>query len=172
MLFRLRAPVSDEIVSFSADAAGEQSGAPGSTTEGAPLRLRLSRTASQVMVLSASGDLDLATTPRLSRLLWPRLWSASDAVIVDLSRVWFLGLAGVELLARAHAYADHRGIGFSVVTGTRAVDRALTAGGLRNGPPCFATLTAARRAAGIADGADHECPVPRNGRAPSAVTQP
>lgn len=136
------------------------------------MRLSLSCTDPQVVVLSAAGDVDLATTPRLSRLLWPRLWSTPAAVIVDLSRVRFLGLAGVELLARAHAYADHRGIAFSVVTSTRAVDRALIAGGLRAGPPCFATSTAARGAAGATDGTDHEYPVARNGQVRSVVTQP
>ncbi|WP_182543308.1 STAS domain-containing protein [Halosaccharopolyspora lacisalsi] len=108
-----------------------------------PTLLRTSYTEPHVQVLSAAGDLDLATTPQLEQLLWPRLQTTLSALVVDLSEVTFLCLAGVELLAHAHAYAGHRGIAFGVVNSNHAVDRALTAGELQASLPCFGSVPVA-----------------------------
>lgn len=112
-----------------------------------PLRLRLSYPEPRLAVLTVAGELDAATTPRMAALVWPRLQSALGGLVLDLHEVTFLGVPGLKLLASAHTYTGHRGLGFAVVNSTRIVDRALAAGGLETLLPCFATEAAARAAA-------------------------
>lgn len=94
------------------------------------LRLQLQRPTSQVVVVQVAGDLDTATTPYLTELLAPRLASTAEAVVLDLSRVGFLGTAGLSLLMEARQRADVRGVALRLVTGPVCVERALRATGL------------------------------------------
>ncbi|RCW45822.1 anti-anti-sigma factor [Halopolyspora algeriensis] len=126
---------------FPADVAGVSTDRRATPAGSPPLLLRMSYAAPQVAVLSVAGDLDLATTPQLERLLWPRLNSTVSALVLDLGEVTFLGLTGLELLANAHTYAAHRGIPLCAVNRNHAVDRALAAGGLTTVLPCFGTVT-------------------------------
>ncbi|CAM05925.1 anti-anti-sigma factor [Saccharopolyspora erythraea NRRL 2338] len=135
-------------------------------TAGLPLRLRLDFTDPELAVLSASGELDALTTPALADLLWPRLMSKLSAIVVDLSGLRFLGVAGLELLVAANRYAQHRGIAFGVVNNTRTVDRALAAGGLDRTLVCYDSASEAR-AAVLTDGSGtSEAFVPQSRRAP------
>jgi anti-sigma B factor antagonist len=94
------------------------------------LRLRLSYPSHDVVVLTARGEIDTVTAPRVAALLWPRLLTELSTVVLDLSEVTFLGVAGLELIGAAHAYAPHRNLGLIVLGGPVAVERALHAGGL------------------------------------------
>ncbi|GAB3290771.1 hypothetical protein GCM10027563_28570 [Parasphingorhabdus pacifica] len=102
-------------------------------------------------MLAASGELDALSTPRLAELLWSRLLTDASAIAVDLRELTFLGVAGLELLACAHAYAHQRGIALSVINTSRAVERALKAGGADTALPCFTGVAAARTASDMSD---------------------
>ncbi|WP_170301486.1 STAS domain-containing protein [Saccharopolyspora hirsuta] len=103
----------------------------GETVELDPtLQLHLTYQRPDAVVLTAIGDIDLATAPRVAALLWPRLLTKLSSVVLDLSGVTFLGLAGLELIAAAHAYAPYRDVEFTVIGGPTAVERALRAGEL------------------------------------------
>lgn len=110
------------------------------------LRLSMDFTDPQLAVLTATGDLDVVTTPRLAELLWPRLQTVLRTLVLDLRAVRFLGVSALELLICAHSYATHRGITLCVINSTPAVDRALAAAGLTETLPCFASLSTARAA--------------------------
>ncbi len=94
------------------------------------LRLGLTYPSHDVVVLTATGEVDTATAPRVAALLWPRLLTKLSTVVLDLSGVTFLGVAGLELITAALAYAPYRDVEFIVVGGSTAVERALRAGGL------------------------------------------
>ncbi|MBA8824935.1 anti-anti-sigma factor [Saccharopolyspora lacisalsi] len=130
------------------DAESVADGGPTPTPAAArsALLLRMNFSDPQLAVLTMAGDLDTATAPRLAELLWSRLSTKLPAIVLDLSGLTFLGVAGLELLASAHAYAGHRGIRLVVVNHTRTVDRALAAGGLDTTLSCFATAADARAA--------------------------
>jgi anti-anti-sigma factor len=69
-----------------------------------------------IRVLTAVGDVDAATVDKLSDSL-----ASPGRVVVDLSRVGFLGCAGVRCLYEAH----ERGEGLAVVNGSHMVARSL-----------------------------------------------
>ncbi|GAA4866486.1 STAS domain-containing protein [Saccharopolyspora cebuensis] len=93
------------------------------------VRLKLSRPTTTAVVVHVAGDVDASTAPRLHELLAPRLSSVAETVVVDLSEVGFLGVAGLELLSHAQHRAAARGVAFRVVDGPVCVDRALRAAG-------------------------------------------
>lgn len=55
-----------------------------------------------VVVLTASGALDLLTTPRLQDAIDVAATKAPDAILVDLSELEFLASAGMNALVAAH----------------------------------------------------------------------
>lgn len=89
------------------------------------LRLRLSYPDHSMVVLAATGVIDAVTAPTLAALLWPRLLTKLSTVVIDLSRVTFLGVAGLELINAAHSYAPYRNLELIVIGGPIAVERAL-----------------------------------------------
>jgi anti-anti-sigma factor len=101
-------------------------------SDGGRLRAWLERPTSRTVIVHVAGEVDDATAPELAELLGPRLASTLDSVVIDLSRVSFLGLTGVGLVEQARHRADVVGITLSLVTGPRCVDRALRAAELAN----------------------------------------
>jgi anti-sigma B factor antagonist len=72
-----------------------------------------------VSVLTVSGEIDIASGPRLRAAL-DEILDAPDstaltAVVLDLSAVTFLGSAGLALLVGAHDHATQRGIALKIV---------------------------------------------------------
>lgn len=95
------------------------------------LQLSIARPGPNTVVLSAHGDVDMLTAPRLADMLSCRLRSVIDMLVLDLSGVAFLGTAGLSVLARAHLQAEHHGAALRVVTGqSHPVTRALAVAGL------------------------------------------
>lgn len=107
------------------------------------IALRLSRPTSTSIVVHIDGELDASTAPRLHELLAPRLSSAVETVIVDLSGLRFMGVAGLELLSHTRYRASSRGITICIVDGPVCVERALHAAGWSESVPTFATVEAA-----------------------------
>lgn len=112
-----------------ADAPSEAPSPRGSEIDGA-LRLRLRYPGAGVVVLVATGEIDVATAPRMAALLWPRLLTGLHKVVLDLTGITFLGVAGLELISAVRAYAPYRDVEVVVLSSTVAVARALRAGGL------------------------------------------
>ena len=81
------------------------------------LRLRTSWPAPHAVLVTARGDLDSATAGELATLLADRLWATPESLVVDLSEVDFLGVAGVRVLLHAALQAEQNGTRLLVVTG-------------------------------------------------------
>lgn len=63
-----------------------------------------------------------------------------DTVVLDLSGLNFIGVAGLELLLHAHRQADSRGVDLRLVTSAHCLQRALIAAELTEAFRCYATL--------------------------------
>jgi anti-anti-sigma factor len=82
------------------------------------------------LVVQVVGEIDAASAPELARALEP-VWAAASArVVLDLSRVTFLGTAGLAELVRAAECAESAGMALRLVGGTHCVDRAINVAGL------------------------------------------
>ena len=99
------------------------------------------------VVVSASGVVDMLTSPRLEAGLTASLRKNPVAIIVDLTEVEFLASAGMGVLvaAREQAASDIR---FGVVASGPATSRPLTLIGLADIIGLYPTLTEARDALG------------------------
>jgi len=81
-----------------------------------------------VAVLTVTGEVDIATAPRLAEMLQSRLCTQLRRLVLDLSDVRFLGVAGVSAIMTAELRARCAGVEMVVVAGgNRPVTRALTA---------------------------------------------
>lgn len=113
------------------------------TRAGQTMALRVWRPTSTSVVIGVAGELDAGTAPRLHELLAPRLSSTVETVILDLSELRFLGVAGLELLAHARRRAASRAMTVCIVDGPVCVDRALRAAGWNETVPTIASVEAA-----------------------------
>lgn len=83
--------------------------------------------AESAVMLRVLGELDTSTASWLHDIVASWLSSDVDSVVLDLSGLEFLGVAGLELLAHARRRAASRGMSVYVVDGPVCVDRALRA---------------------------------------------
>ena len=113
------------------------------------LRARVSRPHQDALVVAVDGDIDAATIEYLQQVLWPRLSAAVGTVVVELTGVGFLGVAGLQLLHHAHLWAQQRGIAVGLVLGGGEAARAVHVAGLNQDVPCF---PAAEHALRVLDG--------------------
>ncbi|MGK3201761.1 STAS domain-containing protein [Amycolatopsis sp. MEPSY49] len=91
------------------------------------MTLRVSRPAPRTVLVRVSGEVDLSTARRLDELLQSRIRGAVDEVVVDLSGVTFISVAGLNSLLRAQLLADAAGARLTVDPGrSRAVRRLFT----------------------------------------------
>ncbi|MDQ4118006.1 MAG: STAS domain-containing protein [Actinomycetota bacterium] len=81
------------------------------------------------VVVGVIGEIDTMTGPVVGEQLSARL-AAARLVVVDLSRVTFLGSAGLAALVAAKDEADREGKRLRLVCGSHTVTRALEATGL------------------------------------------
>ena len=80
----------------------------------------------EVEVLAVSGEIDIASAPRLITSLNEALGECTSPVVVDLSRVTFMDSTGLALLLNAHRRLARRGQGFAVVCADGPVRRVFT----------------------------------------------
>lgn len=76
-------------------------------------------------VIAVTGDVDMATDQAISAEIGNQFALRPRALIIDLTGVTFLGLAGVTLLVAAATMAQRCGVRLAVVTNRRAVLRVL-----------------------------------------------
>jgi anti-sigma B factor antagonist len=72
--------------------------------------------------LSISGEMDLATAPRVTEAVRRAIAEHAD-VLVDLSRLRFIDCAGLRAILSAQADSEREGCGFSVIPGDEPVQR-------------------------------------------------
>lgn len=107
------------------------------------LALWLERPTSTSIVVRLAGELDATTAPRLHELLAPQLSSAAEILVLDMSELSFLGVAGLELVGHAQRHAVSRGKVLCLVDGPVCVDRALKAAGWSTTIPRYRSVAAA-----------------------------
>lgn len=88
-----------------------------------------SRTGAGPTVLTARGELDIATVHRLREPLLDAVGDGRGAVVVDLTDVRFFASIGIEVLLLAHE-RSHAGGGVLRIVTPRLVRRTLTSVGL------------------------------------------
>lgn len=79
-----------------------------------------------VLLISVSGEVDETNVGRLADFLDSRLATGPDAIALDLTRVGFLGVPGLDVLRSA----QHRAVDVHLVVTNREVLRALRTAGL------------------------------------------
>ncbi|OXM45803.1 STAS domain-containing protein [Amycolatopsis alba] len=106
------------------------------------LRVQRTRWSEDLLIVSAAGEIDLATAGRLEGALWGELPSAT---VLDLTEVSFLGVAGLRVIesAAARARTERRTTG--VVADTRPVLRLLHLFGVEAHIPVYRYLDNAIR---------------------------
>ncbi|MFG1781617.1 STAS domain-containing protein [Rhodococcus oryzae] len=95
---------------------------------------------SSTVVVSISGDIDAASLRTVREQINTGIDEAARSLVVDLSQVTFLSIRGAEVLADAQWRAGADGVGFSLVTGSRAVDHTLRVADLDNRFRCFTSV--------------------------------
>lgn len=87
----------------------------------------LQRPDTGTIVVWVAGELDMQRTPYWAELVTPRFAGMVSTVVLDLSRVTFLGVDALDVLVTAYQQTLERGISLRLVTGPTAVDRGLRA---------------------------------------------
>lgn len=82
------------------------------------------------VVVRVGGEVDMLTTPLLGTCLNEQLQAAPAMLVVDLSRVGFLGSSGLAALVTARDEAGAQGVTLRLVSADHAVLRPLNATGL------------------------------------------
>jgi anti-anti-sigma factor len=95
------------------------------------------------VVITARGDVDMATSPLLQARLHEWIRRPGPALVVDLTGVRFFGAAGVTVLVRAAESAKTAGVEFLVVAAGRVVLLPLRITGLRDALVLCPTLSQA-----------------------------
>jgi anti-sigma B factor antagonist len=108
-----------------------------------PLRISVSSPDRDTVVVTVEGELDLATAGAFEEHVTDALASGRDRVVVDLTGVSFLGVAGITALLRSRDHAAHRRTALRVVAAHRAVLRPLLLLDLVPGLPVHPTLASA-----------------------------
>ena len=113
-----------------------------STTDSHPGFGVHARTSRDVVVVTATGDVDALTAPRLQDAIVEALDAASAALVVDLTDVEFLSSAGMSVLMAGYRRADPD-TAFCVVADGPFTDRPMRMIGLDRELRLYPTLSAA-----------------------------
>jgi anti-anti-sigma factor len=95
-----------------------------------------------VSVVAVGGEIDMLSAPELRSAVRAQL-DGSTVLVLDMTRVRFLGSAGLAVLVEALQQSKRRGTEFHVVAVDRAVTRPLVATGLGDVFSVFPTVDAA-----------------------------
>ncbi|MFF0813718.1 STAS domain-containing protein [Rhodococcus sp. NPDC003318] len=94
-------------------------------------------------VASVTGDLDIAAIPQFEDGIDSAIDATGRTLVVDLTRVGFVSVSGVQALAAAQLRADHNGVAMLLVARRGTATRALHATGLTSRFQCFPSVRAA-----------------------------
>lgn len=107
------------------------------------LGLGVSRTRNNTAVVRAVGEIDLANASSLGAEIRAVLNSESDVVVVDLSAVEFLAIAGLEVLAEAARDVAAGNVVLRLVADRHPITRAIQMGGLHEMVECYESVAEA-----------------------------
>jgi anti-anti-sigma factor len=108
------------------------------------LSVRVDRPAEDLVVVVALGEIDSLTAPKLSTVLHCELERQPAVLVLDLTRVSFLGVAGLQVLDCALARANTLPTALNLVHHDQSVvQSALRAGAMANLFPTFRTVAQA-----------------------------
>jgi anti-anti-sigma factor len=118
-----------------------------------------------VTVVDVSGEIDLATSNAMADPLFAQLKATPPALILDLTKVGFMGSAGFAVLIEAHKRAQHGGTTWGIlVPHDSPLLRVLAVTGLDQLLPIYSTMVSALREVGLhkgtATGSSHAPPLP------------
>lgn len=106
--------------------------------------VRVDRPAADVVVIVVVGEIDSVTAPKLSTSLHRELEHAPSVLVVDLTGVTFLGVAGLHVLDVALARAETASVTLNLVRqDNSAVQSALRAAAMTDLFPTFRTVAGA-----------------------------
>jgi anti-sigma B factor antagonist len=133
--------------------AGQSSAAPPNPStsgdppgdSGARLRIDVRRSASEVVEVRVSGELDMVGAPLLRGKLTEEMANCR-ALVLDLGGVEFLGTAGLSILLEASKLAEHQNVRWGIVASRHAVTHPLRAVGLRDVLPVHTSVAIATSA--------------------------
>lgn len=97
----------------------------------------------RVAVVAVSGDLDMLTAPQLSDAVEAAVAKNPAGLIVDLTKVEFLGSAGMQVLMETHNQTDGTATRFAVVAEGPATSRPLKITGIADLIDVFSSLEVA-----------------------------
>ncbi|MCP2258512.1 anti-anti-sigma factor [Streptoalloteichus tenebrarius] len=107
------------------------------------LTLRHEWHGTDVVVVSAEGEIDMLTAPSLREELSTHQAAGARTVVVDLGGVGFLASSGLAVLATAHTELTASGAQLRLVVTNRAVFRPLALTGLTTALALYPDLSAA-----------------------------
>ena len=116
------------------------------------------RTEEGIEVVAVSGEIDIASAPRLITGLNDAVGVGDRPMIVDLTGVGFMDSTGLALLLNAHRRLARRGKGFAVVCADGPVRRVFTITDMVDVLQVRPTLAEARAAALEASGSEVASP--------------
>lgn len=96
-----------------------------------------------VLAVRVDGDVDTLTSPLLNSFLNEQFETNPRVLVIDMTRVQFLGSAGLAALIAAREEAGRRDVKLRLVSSSHAVLRPLTATGLANEFDTYDDLEAA-----------------------------
>jgi anti-anti-sigma factor len=82
------------------------------------------------LMITATGEIDLATVGRLEAALSVALNLVPEIVVIDLSGVTFVDSTGIHRLIVAHRRATEQGIRLAIIPGPECVQRTFAVCGL------------------------------------------
>jgi anti-sigma B factor antagonist len=102
----------------------------GDTTAEQVIHLDVDQPGAGVLVVHVEGDVDTLTSPLLSSYLADQFETNPQVLVLDLTRVQFLGSAGLAALIMAREEAGRRDTKLRLASASHAVLRPLAATGL------------------------------------------
>ena len=116
---------------------------PGDAAAEQVIHLSADNAGEGALVVRVDGDIDTLTSPLLSNYLADQFESNPQVLVLDLSRVQFLGSAGLAALIVAREEAGRRDVKLRLVSASHAVLRPLAATGLTNEFDVYPDMAAA-----------------------------
>lgn len=111
---------------------GEPVPDPGDAAAEQVIQLSADHAGEDALVVRVAGDIDTLTSPLLGSYLAGQFESNPQVLVLDLTRVQFLGSAGLAALIVAREEAGRRDVKLRLVSSSHAVLRPLAATGLAN----------------------------------------
>lgn len=110
--------------------APRQAGSLGAVSDRSPFAASSERKDDEIWVIEASGELDIATAPRLQVAIDEVLGSQPGKVLLELRDVSFLDLSGIRVLVDARNALEQQGAALVIDGMSGAVSQVLETAGL------------------------------------------